>query len=411
MQRIFNGTFKGGTAIYLNVLTRRTFFSWITAKAGFEKLTLSLKQNSGSLIAFTGAASAVSGATAFLLSSYGATKEIAKDSGIDITFSKFFSSKIKESEVATEKYDIIKEQNLYVERPLLQEKITQFMDRKKGNEKYYIMYGAKGVGKSTITERAAKDKKGVLMIRITTASSMDEVMQVLIDGLNIAEVKPTTINFISALKKGKSDDGTLPSIIIEIERAGCLDHNLGIQAARGIAKDLSAACNFLIILSEDTAVLEFGTDSDRENFIYIGEFSEQEAREYIIKLGMKLDEKDFKYVMNNVGANPATLRSMEEWVHGGKSVQDFVAKKLAATRRELVKFPHKAILKALKQHPEGVDPEYFKNMKNEGVNLSDPAAVGSAMKQSDAVVYRIELGKYMIISRCHQTALKSYDPV
>ena len=76
-----------------------------------------------------------------------------------------------------------------------------------------------------------------------------------------------------------------------------------------------------------------------------------------------------------------------------------------------MKFCHQQILLALKEHPYGVSPEYFNNMKNEGVDLSDPVAVGTAMKRSDAVVYSIELRKYVAISRCHETALISYEPI
>ena len=75
----------------------------------------------------------------------------------------------------------------------------------------------------------------------------------------------------------------------------------------------------------------------------------------------------------------------------------------------LFRSPHKAILNALKGHLEGVDPEYFKHMENKGVDLSEPFAVGEAMKKSNSIAYRIELGKYMIISHCHQVALRSYD--
>ena len=109
--------------------------------------------------------------------------------------------------------------------------------------------------------------------------------------------------------------------------------------------------------------------------------------------------------------NPGALRSMQEWINKGKSVHDFVAMELATARRDLAQFPHKAILNALKEHPEGVDPEYFKHMKNDGVDLSQLFAVGEAMKKSNAIAYRIELGKYKILSHCHQVALRSYDAI
>ena len=64
---------------------------------------------------------------------------------------------------------------------------SDLMNRKKNNEKYFVLYGAKGVGKSTIVERAAKGRKGIIMFRITTAYSRDDVMGELAKNLNIAE--------------------------------------------------------------------------------------------------------------------------------------------------------------------------------------------------------------------------------
>jgi hypothetical protein len=95
----------------------------------------------------------------------------------------------------------------------------------------------------------------------------------------------------------------------------------------------------------------------------------------------------------------------------GYTVEQFVKEVLDQARRELVDFPLKPILKALKEHPEGVIPEFFNNVKYEGVDLSNPQAVGYAMKRSNAIVYRIENGKYQLLSKAHETALKTYKPI
>ena len=84
---------------------------------------------------------------------------------------------------------------------------------------------------------------------------------------------------------------------------------------------------------------------------------------------------------------------------------------LAKARANLVKFLHQEILKALKDHPEGVSPEYFKKQKHEGVDLSDCSAVGVSMKSSNAIVYRIELDLYKLMSKAQETALKSDEPI
>jgi hypothetical protein len=66
---------------------------------------------------------------------------------------------------------------------------------------------------------------------------------------------------------------------------------------------------------------------------------------------------------------------------------------------------------ALKENPDEVSPEYFMNLKNEGVDLSNPRAVGTAMKGSNAIVYRIERRVYALMSTQHRTAMKTYIPI
>jgi hypothetical protein len=69
------------------------------------------------------------------------------------------------------------------------------------------------------------------------------------------------------------------------------------------------------------------------------------------------------------------------------------------------------ILKALKEHPEGVKPEYFSNEKYEGIDMSVPEAVGKAMQGSHAVLYDMKEGCYKLISHAHKVALETYDPI
>jgi hypothetical protein len=91
-------------------------------------------------------------------------------------------------------------------------------------------------------------------------------------------------------------------------------------------------------------------------------------------------------------------------------VEVYVENKLAEARRELIAFSLKPILTALKENLDGVGPELFKNIEYKGVDLSDPRAVGLKMKDSNAIIYRIEKGQYELISKAHEIALKSYMP-
>jgi len=105
------------------------------------------------------------------------------------------------------------------------------------------------------------------------------------------------------------------------------------------------------------------------------------------------------------------LLHMHECVQNeGYTVERFLEKVLKEAHMELAAFPLKPILKALKEHAEGVSPDTFNNVKYEGVDLSDPQAVGYAMKRSNAIVYRIENQKYQLLSKAHETAVQAYEP-
>ena len=84
-------------------------------------------------------------------------------------------------------------------------------------------------------------------------------------------------------------------------------------------------------------------------------------------------------------------------------------------RGALAAFLHQAILKALKEHPEGISPAYFNNMESEGVDLSDPraveVAVAVAMKDLNVLTCHMDLLQYVMLSRCHELAIRTYEPI
>ena len=111
---------------------------------------------------------------------------------------------------------------------------------------------------------------------------------------------------------------------------------------------------------------------------------------------MKFNENEIKKIFNNIGSIPITSLSIESRVEKGLSLDDFISMTVSGTRNKLKGFKHQLILKALKDHPDGIRPKFFKKLNNKGVDLSDPKAVSMAMIESDAIIYHIELDKYTI---------------
>jgi DNA-binding XRE family transcriptional regulator len=143
----------------------------------------------------------------------------------------------------------------------------------------------------------------------------------------------------------------------------------------------------------------------------------EEAIQLLNVFNTNLTEAEMDYVFKNIGTNPVRLLQLvEELVYEVPStmtLQDFIDDVIQFANMGIVPYPYKEILQALKDHPEGISPKYFNNrIHKSGVNLSDPVAVGIATMNCfhrSAVVYRVDLDKYVLASTALRTALQSYE--
>ena len=324
----------------------------------------------------------------------------------------YLPSFLERSVVSTIALDDLLGDDRFTPRLGKQNEIRSILERTKANGKYFVVYGAKGAGKSLLVDQATKDHSGVIKLMVTSITTKDDIVKSLAEYCGVAhEFTPNIPDFVKALSKGAVGKKLL-TVIFEVERGGTPDQAIGTQAVRSLAKEFATVSNCIIILSEANAVLEFGRDDSRENIIFIDGFTEVEARDYLKRQKLSITESEITGVFARIGTSPAMLLDMNECVQNeGYSVEQFVNKKLRTAYMELAAFPLKPILKALKEHPEGVSPDFFDNMNYKGVDLSDPQAVGYAMKRSNAIVYRIENQKYQLLSKAHETALQTYEPI
>ena len=157
-------------------------------------------------------------------------------------------------------------------------------------------------------------------------------------------------------------------------------------------------------------MLELGKDKRREEFIIVHEMTEPEARDFLKVRGATFSDKEMQYIFDSIGTSPVTLIDLMSEIPK-IPLQEFVDAVLSDAQQDLLAFQLQPILKALKENPEGVSPDYFKKQEYKGIDMSVPGAVGSAMKSSNAIIYRIELQKYQLMSAAHRTKLKSYTPI
>ncbi len=305
----------------------------------------------------------------------------------------------------------------YIERPALKSQLDYAMSA--DIDGYWIVYGPKGEGKSEIVEHNAINRSAVVKVVVSNAGTKEEVIASIMTKLTVEGGYNLDIDALKSVLKTCKSKGFTPLIIYEIERDK-VAHQGAIVAAKGLAKALTGYCRSILVLSEANAVLEFTEDKARERFIFIGEMTRHEASKLLKSRGAKFNKEEMTYVFDNIGTVPQRLIQLIEKVYSeNMSLAEYVNGVLDDAMDDLVQFPLKPILKALKENPDGVSPISFGNEKyawNSGLatvtaDLSKPRTVALAMKNQDCILYRMELRMYQLQSTAHKTALKNYNPV
>jgi hypothetical protein len=215
-----------------------------------------------------------------------------------------------------------------------------------------------------------------------------------------------------------SKDGVYPTIIFDVERGSeeteGVSHKGVLQDVRSIAHGICKVCHCLIVVSEANAIFQFGSDP-REQFIYVDEMTFEETKRYLKSSGGKpISDEDMKKIYDKIGGNPAQLTLLLTNMKT-RSLDDSIKAIVGVARDELKAFTLQPILKALKlkEHVNGVEPGYFEKQEYKNIDMTKFKAVGDAMKEYNAIVYRIDKDPrvYEMISTRHKTALKDYEPV
>ena len=375
------------------------------------------KHNYDRLKDFTIVAS-LSGVIGYLLLNYSNARGNIKESRKDIK-EIFNPTTIANSVESDNLANILNENNEFVNRNGIEKQINDIIDNEKAKFKYHVIYGPKASGKSTIVEKCVLNKKGIIYVSVSTVTDKKDIIESIIS--KIADVRDydNTIpineaKLASIIKETKIKDENkkkirLPTIVFDVERSANETQAQVVKNVQGIAKELCKVCNVIIILSEANGVIHFSNDSTRTNFIFMEELTIDEAFEYIEKNYKKdISEKELSKLFHTIGTKVGLLN---DFVTSNKSIDEFIKYQLSEARSELVKFPLKPILKALKEHPEGVNPEIFNNAKYKDVDLSDTTKVGLVMKPYNVILYDMKKKLYKLQSTDLKTALKDYDPV
>ncbi len=124
------------------------------------------------------------------------------------------------------------------------------------------------------------------------------------------------------------------------------------------------------------------------------------------------EEEVCQKIYDNIGGNATLLDKLLDDMKTYKSLDICIERIILQAILALDAFDLQPILKALKEHPEGVPANYFKGQSYKGVNLAEPKRVGDLLQLRNAIVCRVDMepNVYQIESIKYKTALKRYEP-
>ena len=298
----------------------------------------------------------------------------------------------------------------YVSRPSIEKKVLDVFEKKSlQSGTYFVMYGPKGAGKSSLVARVLGDKTGVAKISISQGDTTSSILAKICKMCGQSSMESSDLDDFSAVLRDACEqrEGHPLTVVFEVERGSSSPEVLSL--VKHVAKSFALNANVLIVLSEANAVLGFG-DDQRQKFIWVNEMSRAEAEEFVKKRVPSISTEDFNRFVESIGTLPLSLTMLCDALLADQKVDVFIRSALEYAKKDLVAFLHKPILTALKKSPEGVSVELFGGVEHKGVPLSAPKDVAVAMKKVNVILYNFETKQYQLFSTAHKTALKTYDP-
>ena len=114
-------------------------------------------------------------------------------------------------------------------------------------------------------------------------------------------------------------------------------------------------------------------------------------------------------VFENISKLPLDIGLvMDDLAEGSMSAAEIVERAVDAALDDLVAFPHKEIIDALKGSPDGVRKRAFGGVISKGVELAIPQDVAVAMKKVNGILYHLPSREYRLATRAHRSAMLLY---
>jgi hypothetical protein len=251
--------------------------------------------------------------------------------------------------------------------------------------KYFVIGGPQGCGKSVAVACLIKARKCTIYLKVTDAcTSPSALVSQLWDECQFPVAATPKHEDLLAGFDLLRDKKMVPCVVFDVD--GRQDTQI-LDSARSLAKTLLGHAVSIIVLSGHTSVV--ANDREREQFVWMGDFSEMECHTFLKRAEVikKLSKVQTKEFIDIFGTRAVELRSLVDAINLEMPFSEYVESKKAEAEMCLRKFPLKSILRELKQHPDGVSIDLFAGQIEEDVHLAVVEDVAKKVMASYDVIY------------------------
>jgi hypothetical protein len=253
--------------------------------------------------------------------------------------------------------------------------------------KYFVIGGPQGCGKSVAVACLIKARKCTIYLKVTDAcTSPSALVSQLWDECQFPVAATPKHEDLLAGFDLLRDKKMVPCVVFDVD--GRQDTQK-LDSARSLAKTLLGHAVSIIVLSGHISVLAFGSDREREQIVWMEDFSETECHTFLKRAQVidKLSKEQCREFIDIFGTRAVELRSLVDAINLEVPFSEYVESKKAEAEMCLRKFPLKSILRELKQHPDGVSIDLFGGQIEEDVHIAVVEDVAQKVMASYDVIY------------------------
>ena len=285
------------------------------------------------------------------------------------------------------------------------------------DRKYIILIGQNGSGKTTLLNHVMNGKEGIVFVKIdgkTTITNLEhkliESIGVHIEGWNQNKAQEVFGEICDSIQEMEGPEVKwVPTVIFEVE--GSTPKEI-IKELYKTAKQLSSdnvQARCFIVLSDANAALSMTNDPGRQRYIWIPDFTEEEAGNYLTKLGFTEDIEIRRTVIDKIGTRPVDLRNIaSSKMNAEEFIKNQITENVASIKRcftEDIRYKELLAQMIKEENKHGmpdVDVMDFCKL------TTNKIAEGPAVKDFHVLSYDIQNRRFQFHSRTMYHATKQY---